>query len=56
MFYTIPVGILELTAQFMACESSQIAASIDKKLRVGDIVFLGEVVEKRCRRVAPRRL
>jgi len=52
-FDVVPGGIVELTAQFVACEGSQVAASIDEKLRVGDIVFLGESVKKRRRGVGP---
>ena len=47
IFDVVPVGIVELAAQFVACESSRVTASIDEKLRVGDIVFLRESVEKR---------
>jgi len=46
-FDVVPVGIVELTAQFVTSEGSQVATSIDEKLRLGDIVFLGETVEKR---------
>ena len=52
-FHVVPVGIIELTAQFVACEGSQVAASIDGKPRVGDIVFFGESVEKRRCGVGP---
>ena len=52
-FDVVPVGIVELTAQFVTCEGSQVATSIDEKLRLGDIVFLGETVEKRRRGVYP---
>ena len=51
IFDMVPVSIAELTAQFVACESSQVTVSIDEKLRVGDIVFLCESVEKRRRGV-----
>jgi hypothetical protein len=49
----VPSGIVELTAQLVTSEGSQIAASIDEKLRVGDVVFLGEAVQKRRRGVCP---
>ncbi len=39
--------IVKPTAQFVTREGSQIAASIDEKLCVGDIVFLGEPMQKR---------
>jgi len=39
-FDVVPLCVVELTAQFVASEGSQIATSIDKKLRVGDVVFL----------------
>jgi len=43
----VPVVIVELTAQTVTREDSQIATSIDEKLCVGDVVFLGETVEER---------
>jgi hypothetical protein len=49
----VPVGIVEVTAQLLASEGSQIAASIDEKLRLGDVVFLGEAVQKRRRGFCP---
>jgi len=52
-FDVVSVSVVELTAQFTTCEGSQIARSIDEKLCVGDIVFLGEAVEKRRRGVCP---
>jgi hypothetical protein len=47
----VPGGIVELTAQFVASEGSQVATSINEKLRLGNIVFLGETVEERRRGV-----
>ena len=35
--------VVELTAQFVTSEGSQIATSIDEKLCIGNIVFFGEV-------------
>lgn len=52
-FDKVPVGIVELTAQFVASEGSQETASIDELLRLGGVVFLGEEVEKRRRGVCP---
>jgi hypothetical protein len=49
----VSVGIVELTAQFAASKGSQVAASIYEKLRLRDVVFLGEAVEKRRRGVCP---
>ena len=46
-FDVVSGGIVELTAQFVTSEGSQVTASIDEKLRLGDVVFLGEAVEKR---------
>ena len=43
----VPVFVVEMTAQFVASKGSQIAASIDEKLCLGNIVFLGETMEKR---------
>jgi len=48
----VSVGIVELITQFLSREGGQVAASIDKKLRLGDVVFLGEAVEKCRRRVS----
>jgi len=48
-----PLSVIEMTAQFAASEGSQIATTIDEKLRVGDIVFLGEAMEKHRRGVGP---
>ena len=45
----VSLSIVELTAQFTACEGSQIARSIDEKLCIGDSVFLGESMQE-CRR------
>ena len=38
----VSLAMVEVTAQFVPNEGSQIAASIHQKLRIGDIVFLGE--------------
>ena len=46
-FDVVPDVVVEMTAQFVTREGSQIAGSVDEKLRVGDIVFLGKSVEKR---------
>jgi len=40
-------------AQTVAREDSQIATSIDEKLCLGEIVFLGEAIEERRRGVSP---
>ena len=52
LFDAVPVTILKVTAQLVASKGSQIATSIDEKLRVGDIVFLGEPMQERRRGVA----
>jgi len=52
-FDMFPVGIVELTAQIVTSKGTQVAASIDERLRFGDVVFLGETVEKRRHRVSP---
>ena len=41
LFDVVPNPIVELTAQFVARNDRQIAATIDEKFCVGDIVFLG---------------
>jgi len=51
LFDLVPGSIVELTVQFVTSKGSQVAVSIDEKLRLGDIVFLGEEVEKRRREV-----
>ena len=46
----VPVRIVESIAQFVASEGSQVAASIDEKLRSRHVVFLcGAVKKRRCR-------
>jgi hypothetical protein len=50
-FDVVPGTIVEVTAQFVTRRGSQIAASIDEKLCIGDIVFLSEAVEKCCSRI-----
>ena len=47
LFDVVPVVVVEMTAQFVTGEGSQIAASIDEKLCLGSIVFPREAVEKR---------
>jgi len=47
LFDMVPVVIVTLTAQIVTREGSQIATSIDEKLCVGDIGFLGEAVKER---------
>jgi len=49
----VPLAIVELTAQRTPSQGSQIAASINQKLGVGDIVFLGEAMEERRRGISP---
>jgi len=49
----VSLSAVELTAQLTACEGSRIARSINKKLCVGDIVFLSESVQERRRGVSP---
>jgi hypothetical protein len=52
-FDVVPVVIVEVTAQIVTRKGSQIPASIDEKLCVGDIVFLSESMKERCRGVSP---
>ena len=56
LFDVVPLGLVDLTAQLVTNKGSQIACVINEKLCIGDIVFLGEAMEKRCRRSVPRRL
>jgi len=43
----VAFGIVELTAQLAPKEGSQIATAINQKLRLRNVVFLGEMIEKR---------
>jgi len=47
-FDVVPLCVVELTAQLSASKGSQIAASIDEKLRIGNIMSLGKAVQE-CR-------
>ena len=47
-FYVVPFAVVELAAQFLLCEGSQVAATIDEKLGVRNLVVLGESVQE-CR-------
>ena len=47
LFDVVPVFVVKMTAQFVANNDSQIAASIDEKLCLGDIVVFGGTIEKR---------
>jgi hypothetical protein len=47
LFDVVPVFVVEMTAQIVSSEGSQIAASIDEKLCLSNIVVLGEAMEKR---------
>ncbi len=49
----VSIAIVELTAQFVTHEGSQIAASTDEKLCLVEIVFLGELVQERRLGVNP---
>jgi len=44
-FEIVPFGIIELIAQIMSKEGSQVATSIDQKLSVRNVVFLGEMID-----------
>ncbi len=50
-FDVVPCSIIEPTAQFVTCEGSQIATSINEKLCIGEIVFLGEPMQERRSRI-----
>lgn len=47
LFHVVSIDIVEETAQSQSREGSQIASTIDEKLSVGEIVFLGESMQKR---------
>lgn len=52
----VSVGIVKMTAQSKSGEGSRIAEAIHQKLRIGDIMFLGEAVDERRRGVSPAAL
>ena len=52
-FDVVSLAVVELTAQFTMREGSQIARSINERLCVGDIVFLGESMQERRRGTDP---
>ena len=47
LFNVVPVCVVKMTAEVVSRMGSQITASINEKLGIGDIVLLGEMVEKR---------
>jgi hypothetical protein len=49
----VPLYVVELIAQLVTSEGSQILASIDEQLCVGHIVVLGEAMQERCRGIRP---
>ena len=52
-FAGVPVMIVKMTAHVVSSKGSQLATSIDDKLCVGDIVFLGESMKERRRGISP---
>jgi hypothetical protein len=52
----VPLCVVELTAQLTTSQGSQIAASINEKLRIGDIVFLVRRYRNAAVGSVPRRL
>jgi hypothetical protein len=49
----VSLAVVELTAQIVAKQGSQIARGIDQKLGVRDVVYLGEPMEERRRGIGP---
>jgi hypothetical protein len=49
----VPIFVVKVIAQIVPREGSQIAVSIGENLRLGNIVFLAEAVEKRRSGVCP---
>lgn len=49
----VSVAVVEVTTQFVTSKGSQITASIDEKFCLVDIVFFGESVQERRRRIGP---
>jgi hypothetical protein len=56
LFDVVSLAVVELTAQLTTREGSQIARSINEKLYIGDIVVLGESMQKRRPGSLPWRL
>lgn len=52
-FDLVPVVTVEMTVQVVTTQGNQRPTSIDEKLWVGNIVFLGESMEERLRGVGP---
>jgi hypothetical protein len=53
LFDVVPLCVVELTAQIMPKEGSQIPTSIDQKLSVCHVMFLGKPMQKRRRGIGP---
>lgn len=51
LLYVIALAVVELAAQLTASKGGQIAAGINEKHGVGDIVGLGKTMQERCRRI-----
>ncbi|ELY29274.1 hypothetical protein C500_11170 [Natrialba magadii ATCC 43099] len=52
LFDGVSVAVVEVTAQVVTTEGSQVATSIDENL-FANIVFLGKLMQKRRRRIGP---
>ncbi len=51
-FDVVSINIVKVTAQFKSREVSQISSTIDEKLSIREIVFLGEFMQKRSSRIS----
>ncbi len=51
LFDEVSVGIVDLAAQSYSSKGSPVAELINEKLSIRKIVFLGESMEKRSRRI-----
>ncbi len=47
LFDQVSINVVELAAQFQSGEGSQIAIAINEKHRLGEIVFLGQLIQER---------
>jgi hypothetical protein len=49
LFDVVPLSIVELTAQLMSKEGSQVSPVINQKLSICNVVFLHKPIQKRRR-------
>ena len=54
LFDVVASRVVELTAQLLTSQGSQIPAAVDEKLGICDLVFLGETMQERRHQKASR--